>query len=234
MWKRCSCEREFNWYLFFYFFISLSQIKEVAPRTTQNQHRLWDHDIKVARDYNTTSQTDEDLTASQQIVKENLTNIKKKDEQMNRLYRQSYNRNWSATNPQYGVYEHDATISDLEGISLCMEYPIRSIPMRSQFDTKPIKIPNDRNRSSTSTSPPSPSTLSYKMSQPRSPSLLYNLQSMGKFRLERIPEVPPPSLSTASPSVSSSNENQNTNDFVDSSNNSENTQNDPVISNEVK
>lgn len=216
------------------FFKFLSQIKEIAPHTPQNQHRLWEHDIKVARDYNTTSQTDEDLTASQQIVKENLTNIKKKDEQMNRLYRQSYNRNWSGMNSQYAIYGHDATISDLEGISLCMEYPTSSIPIRSQFETKPIKIQNNRNRSSSSTSPPSPSSSSYKISQPRSPSLFSNLQSMSKFRLEKIPEVPPPPLSTASASVTSSHENQNTNNSIDSSVNSENSQNYVATSNEVK
>lgn len=191
------------------FFCLYFQIKEVAPHVTQNQHRLWQHDIKVARNYNTTSQTDNLTQASQQITKENLSNNnQKKDEQINRLYRQC---NWSEMNPQYAMYGHGATISDLERISLCMDYPTGPIPMRSEFDTKPIKIQNPRSpnqRSPSSTSPPSPSYLS-KMSQPRSPSLFANLHSMNKFRLEKIPEVPPSPVSVAA-TASSSNENQNT------------------------
>lgn len=177
---------------------------------------MWEHDIKVARNYNKTSQTDDDLTASQQqIFKENLSNMKMKDDQMNRLYRQSYKCNWSEMSPQYAMYGHDSTISDLERISLCMEYPTGSMPIRSQFDTKPIKIQNNRNsnqRSASSISPPSPTSYLSKMSQPRSPSIFSNLQSMSKFRLEKIPEVPPPSLSMAS--ATSSNENHDTNTFV--------------------
>lgn len=197
------------------------QIKEVAPHTTQNQHRLWEHDIRVARNYNTT-QPDDDLTSSsQQITKENLSNHNKmRDDQINRLYRQSHRRNWSDMSPPYAMYGHDATISDLERISLCMEYPTRPTPLRSQFDTKPIKIQNNRypnHRSPSSVSPPSPAYLS-KMSQPRSsPSLFANLQSMSKFRLEKIPEVPPPSLSMASAASSSTSSNENHNQNINNS-----------------
>lgn len=201
-----------------FFLRSIFQIKEVAPHTTQNQHRLWKHDIRVARSYNTASQTDDDLaSASQQSTKQNATNNnKKKDDHINRLYRQC---NWSDMNPPYAMYGPDATISDLERISLCMEYPTRPMPMRSQFDTKPMKIQNYKNpnqRSPSSTSPPSPSSspsYSSKMSPPRvSPSLFANLHSTSKFRLEKIPEVPPPTL----PISAIENENQITNNLVPS------------------
>lgn len=201
--------------------IPFPQIKEVAP--PQNQHRLWEHDIKIARNYNTTAQTDsgDNLTASQQLVTENLTNLKKNDEKINRLYGQACRSNWSGMHSEYPMY--DATISDLEGVSLCMEYPTRPTPIRSQFDTKPIRIQSSsRNRSSSSTSPPSPS--SSKMSQPRSPSLFSNFQSMSKFRLEKIPEVPPTPLSstttTTAAEATSSNENQDTINSTDNSTNS--------------
>lgn len=181
----------------------------------------------MARHYNT-AQMDDDLTASaQQMTKEKLSNSnKKKDDQNDRLYRQSHKNNWLEMNPPYAMpamYGHDATISDLERISLCMEYP-RSVQMRSQFDTKPIKIQNGKNtmhhRFSSPTSPPSSSSPAYsiKMSQPRiSPSIFANLQSMTKYRLEKIPEVPPPSsLSMASTASSETNENQNINNSVSS------------------
>lgn len=213
-----------------FIFFCLFQIKEVAA--PKNQHRLWEHDIKIARNYNKTSQNDDDLTASQQIVKENL---EKKDNQMDRLYRQSYKCNWSGgMNSQYAMYGHDATISDLERISLCMEYPTRSMQMRRQFDTKPINIQNIR-RNISSNSPPSSSSSLYpsKMSQPRSPSLFSHSQSMSKFRLEKIPEIPP--LATASAtSSSSSDENHDTNNSTDSSNNVGNSKNYLVTSNDVK
>lgn len=215
------------------FLINFLQIKEVAQvARPQNQHRLWEHDIKIARDYNRTSQTDDsNLTASQEIVKENLTNRTKNDEKINRFYGQSYKSNaWSGMHSQYPMYGHDATISDLEGISLCMEYPTRPTPIRSNFDTKPIRIQNNKSRSPHSTSPPSPS--SSKMCQPRSPSLFSNLQSMSKFRLEKIPEVPPTPLTTT---ASVSNENQDTINSTDNSTNSQNSQNFLITtSNEVK
>lgn len=214
----------FKFILFSVYFLTF-QIKEVAA--PKNQHRLWEHDIKIARNYNKTSQNDDDLTASQQIVKEN---IEKKDDQINRLYRQSYKSNWSGgINSQYAMYGHDATI--------CMEYPTRSMHMRRQFDTKPIKIQNNqRNLSSNSPPTPSPpsSLYSSKMSQPRSPSLFSHLQSMSKFRLEKIPEVPPPPLYTASAASSSSSSNENNNSSTDSSNNSDYSQNYLVTSNDVK
>lgn len=196
---------------------------------------MWDHDIKIARNYNETSQNDDDLTASQQIVKENLANIENKDDPTNRLYRQSYKTNWSGgMNAMYG---NDATISDLEGISLCMDYPTRSTQMKRQFDTKPIKIQNNQRNalSSPSASPSASSSSSYpsKMSQPRSPSLFSHLQSMNKFRLEKIPEVPPPPLSTTASAASTLSSNENTNP-TDSPNNSENSQNYLVTSNDVK
>lgn len=228
--------------LFFSDLFSHAQFKEVAP--PQHQHRLWEHDIKIARDYNTTTQStdDGDLTASQQIVKENLANMKKNDEKFKRLYgHQSYRNNWSSSgmHSSYPLYGHDATISDLESISLCMEYPTRPTPIRSQFDTKPIRIPSNKNRSPVSTSPPSPS--SSKMYQSRSsPSLFSNLQSMSKFRLEKIPEVPPAPLSTAIAtetvsSSSTSNENHDTINSPDNAKNSENSQNYLITSsNEVK
>lgn len=208
-----------------------TQIKEVAP--PQNQHRLWEHDIKIARNYNTTSQTDDgDLTASQQLVKENLSNLKKNDEKINRLYGQACTSNWSGMHSQFPMY--DATISDLEGISLCMEYPTRPTPMRSQFDTKPIRIQSNRNRSPISTSPPSPSS-SKMMGQSRSsPSLFANFGLNSKFRLEKIPEVPPTPISTDTTEATASNENQNTINSNNISTNSENSQNNLITSNEVK
>lgn len=208
------------------------QIKEVAP--PQHQHRLWEHDIKIARNYNTAPQTEDGhLTASQQLVKENFTNLKKNDDKVNRLYGQACKSNWSGVHSQYPTY--DATISDLEGISLCMEYPTRPTPMRSQFDTKPIRIQSPRNRSPVSTSPPSPS--SSKMSQPRSPSLFANFGSMSKFRLEKIPEVPPQPLATTATDdadSSSLNDNQDATNSTDISTNFENSQNNLITANEVK
>lgn len=158
------------------------------------------------------------------MAKESLRNRKKNDEKVNRIYGRPVKSNsWSDMHSQYPTYGHEATISDLESISLCMEYPTRPTPIRSQFDTKPIRIQSNKNRSPQSTSPPSPS--SSKMCQPRSPSLLYNSQSLSKFRLEKIPEVPPTPISTTASVSTASNDSPDNSNPVDDSANSENSPN---------
>lgn len=181
--------------------ILLFQIKEVASQTTQNQHHLWDHDIKVARDYNTSNGQQ---STARQLVEENITEMRKNQEQVKRLYRQPYQHSWLSMN-SIPIYGHD--VGDLEGITLCMEYPTK-MSTSGQFISQPKKNPNTKSRSSV--------PYASKSTKPRSPSIFGDLQAMSRFRLEKIPEVPTNEPDDCNP---------DTNHSTDSSTNSDNSQN---------
>lgn len=109
-------------------------------------------------------------------------------------------------------YNRDTTIRDLECISLCMEYPIAR-----QFEASPFSQRNDytKRRASLPYVNKTPTTHHHHhVIKPKGSSLLTDLQTMKKIRLEKIPEVPTGPSSTENDTES---ETQNLDHSSDSS-----------------
>lgn len=164
------------------------------------------HDIKVARKYNKTSNSSESAMSRQ--LAEEISELRDNEERIRSLYRQSYQQTWSPMSTDIPIYQNrDSTISDLEGISLSMEYPTSS-PIA--FDTYNILAKNYGKRRATL---PNTSKIS-KPNKVRGSTLISDLYDIHRFRLEKIPEVP---------AGSSSNENDNVAAKVDHSSDSSDT-----------
>lgn len=182
------------------------QIKEVAPGKTRNQHRLWEHDIKIARNYNTTTNTNEDSMTRH--LSEEISELRNNEGRFKSLYRQSYQQTWSPMSSNIpSSYSRDTIIRDLEGISLCMEYPTVG-----SFDISTYSQRNDYTKRRAS--------LPYisKPTRFRASSIVSDLHIAKRFRLEKIPEVP-------SGSASNEHENEDNSQNVDDSSHSSNSDN---------
>lgn len=135
-------------------------------------------------------------------LSEEISELRSNEERMKSLYCQSYQHTWSPMSSNIPPYNRDTTIRDLEGISLCMEYPTIG-----HYDTPTYPVRNDyasRRASLPYTSKPS---------KPRGSSLITDLHTARRFRLEKIPEVP---------TGPSSNGNEDDSQNVDNSSNSSN------------
>lgn len=114
---------------------------------------------------------------SQQLSGE-ISELRSNEERMRCLYRQSYQHTWSPMSSNIPPYNRDAA-RDLEGISLCMEYPTIG-----HYDAPTYSVRGDyasRRASLPYTSKPC---------KPRRPTLITDLHTARRFRLEKILEVP--------------------------------------------
>lgn len=150
-------------------------IKEVAPIIPKDQKQFWNHDIKIARDYNKTMHTMDGMTMNRQLLQE-LSHFRQQSETdkqgserwLNTIGRAGQNT-WS---PRHNLQqrEHRPTIQELEALYLSLSantsdsqsYP--SHHSSHQF----MKFPTSYLRSSKPWSPPKYSTASGEM-EPLSP-----------------------------------------------------------------
>lgn len=138
--------------------------------------------------------------------------LRNNEEQIKSLYRQSYQHTWSPMSSEIPAFNRN-TIRDLENISLCMEYPTVS-----QFEVPTYSQRNDytQRRASLPYTNKTPTTHHYHhFIKPKGSSLLTDLQTIRKFRLEKIPEVPTGPSSTENDTES---ETRNLDHSSDSSN----------------
>ncbi|XP_055296395.1 uncharacterized protein LOC129565471 [Sitodiplosis mosellana] len=149
------------------------KIKEVSP-LTRDQRQLWKHDIKVARNYNSTSNVNEGRM-SRQLTEDGLK-PKTNEERMRSMYSQSYQNTWSPMSSPLPEF-------DPMGMTA-------SIPISSKFN-EPTRLRSYKSKRR--------NTLPYS-SSPLSSSHISSLKEINRFPLEKIPEivVSPSSLSNDS------------------------------------
>ncbi|XP_062545675.1 uncharacterized protein LOC134212121 [Armigeres subalbatus] len=137
-------------------------IKEVAPIIPKDQKQFWNHDIKIARDYNKTMHTMDGMTMNKQLLQElshfrqhSETDKQGSDRWLNTIGRAGQNT-WSPRH-LHNTREHRPTIQELEALYLSLSansaensghYP----PHHSAHSF--MKIPSSYLRSSKPWSPP--------------------------------------------------------------------------------
>lgn len=151
-------------------------VKEVAPIIPKDQKQFWNHDIKIARDYNKTMHTMDGMTMNRQLLQE-LSHFRHQSETdkqgserwLNTIGRAGQNT-WSPRH-HHNQKEHRPTIQELEALYLSLSanttdsqshYP--SHHSAHQF----MKIPSSYLRSSKPWSPPKFSSISGE-TEPLSP-----------------------------------------------------------------
>ncbi|XP_065088980.1 uncharacterized protein LOC135710359 isoform X1 [Ochlerotatus camptorhynchus] len=151
-------------------------VKEVAPIVPKDQKQFWNHDIKIARDYNKTMHTMDGMTMNKQLLQE-LSHFRPQSETdkqgserwLNTIGRAGQNT-WSPRHHHHQK-EHRPTIQELEALYLSLSanntdtqshYPPHHAA--HQF----MKIPSSYLRSSKPWSPPKFSTVGEE-SEPLSP-----------------------------------------------------------------
>lgn len=109
-----------------------SQIKEVAPVVSKGQRQFWKYDIKVARDYNKTCQSDEDL----ELIAHEIADFQGGNEVgpgfgkmdfLRTIDRSSYQKTWSPMGSRSGMHSRDTkpTLAELEKLYVEMTRPAR-------------------------------------------------------------------------------------------------------------
>lgn len=100
-------------------------IKEVAPIIPKDQKQFWNHDIKIARDYNKTMHTMDGMTMNKQLLQElshfrqySETDKQGSDRWLNTIGRAGQNT-WSPRQPHH-TREHRPTIQELEALYLSL------------------------------------------------------------------------------------------------------------------
>lgn len=142
----------------FSFFVSI-QIKEVAP-LTRNQRQLWKHDIKVARNFNRTSNgtTTEDHASKQLVDK---LELRRREDSLRSVYRDTYQNTWSPMTSEFdSIWQMGA-------------------PMTNRFD-EPRYLQSQASKRR--------NTLPYSSGSQFS-SHISSLRAVNRFQLEKIPEV---------------------------------------------
>ncbi|GAB0094815.1 uncharacterized protein DMENIID0001_101410 [Sergentomyia squamirostris] len=87
------------------------RIKEVAPIATQNFRQFWKHDVKIARDYNKTYQT-EDATSLRQKLAEEIAGFEAQSDNRGQGVRAEIVRRLAQA-PMPSIYHHQHTWSPL-------------------------------------------------------------------------------------------------------------------------
>lgn len=136
----------------------------MAP-LTRNQHQLWKHDIKVARNYNSTVNANENRKMSQQLADDTLKS-KSDEERLQNMYSLSYQNTWSPMNSPLPEF-------DPIGVSASIRVP-------SKFDEP--KHPAGSYKSKRRNTLP-------HSSSPLSSSHISSLKEINRFPLEKIPEI---------------------------------------------
>lgn len=103
----------------------IRQVKEVAPIIPKDQKQFWNHDIKIARDYNKTMHTMDGMTMNKQLLQE-LSHFRPQSETdkqgserwLNTIGRAGQNT-WSPRHHHH-QREHRPTIQELEALYLSL------------------------------------------------------------------------------------------------------------------
>lgn len=130
-------------------------------------------------------------------LSDEISELRDSEERVKSLYQQSYKHTWSPKRSEFPTYQRNAaTIRDLESISLCMEYPIVN-----QFDVPLYCQKNDfinhqRILPYANKIPTTHHHHQLPITKTRVTSILADLQTLRKKRLEKIPEGPIEPIST--------------------------------------
>lgn len=146
-------------------------IKEVAPIIPKNQKQFWNHDIKIARDYNKTMHTMDGM--GQQLIEE-LSHFRQQHQDPNERWMNTIGRTGQNTwSPRHNYQrDHRPTIQELEALYLSLSAnPNENQSHYSTHHTAHqfMKLPPSYIRSSKPWSPPKRASLGEE-GEPLSPS----------------------------------------------------------------